>query len=350
LGEDARERASSVKGMRIVFLTNEKFDSDEIFRYMFAYVAASFPDVHIVAVRRSQAENKPFLPRLQEKVRKLLWRARRFGFVHVFEVLSSQQLRRLAFRRFWQEVDEIVVALPRPPVQLQPEKALYVETVNGPETVEAISGLEPEVVIQFHAGILQEQVFEIARIGTLNLHPGIAPLIKGQDPIQWALWERRRGWLGATVHYIDEGIDTGPVLAYAPVEPRYPGERVAPLYVRIIEVGVEHLLEALRRLAREERWTIRPPQGERVYRTVFSGWRLLLLEIRLALQRGKHYAWTTVKSICNSLGAHVSSADQNVTLPRSPDVRHRNRFWRWFSYSRHLQRSTSSTKINRLHR
>jgi methionyl-tRNA formyltransferase len=214
----------------------------------------------------------------------------------VLRSISSQQLRRPAFRRFWQEVDESVVALPRPPAQLQPEKAFYVETVNGPETVEAITKLEPDVVIHFHAGILQEQVFEIARIGTLNLHPGIAPLIKGQDPIQWALWERRREWLGATVHYIDEGIDTGPVLAYAPVEPGYPGERVAPLYVRIIEVGVERLLDALRRLAQGERWTIHPPQGVRVYRTVFSGWRLLLLEIRLALQRAKHFAWTTVKS------------------------------------------------------
>ena len=33
--------------MRIVFLTNDKFYSSEKFRYMFAYVAASFPDVHV---------------------------------------------------------------------------------------------------------------------------------------------------------------------------------------------------------------------------------------------------------------------------------------------------------------
>ena len=162
--------------------------------------------------------------------------------------------------------------------------------------MEALSKLEPDVVIQLGAGILQEQVFEIARIGTLNLHPGIAPLIKGQDPFQWALWERRPEWLGATVHWIDEGIDTGPVLAYAPVESRYSGERVATLYVRIMKVGVERLLDALHRLGRGERWTIHPPQGERVYRTVFSGWRWFLLEIRLALQRAKHFAWTTVKS------------------------------------------------------
>jgi poly-beta-hydroxyalkanoate depolymerase len=44
--------------MRIVFLTEEEFDSSEIFRYIFANVAAVFQDVHVVAVRRPQAKKK----------------------------------------------------------------------------------------------------------------------------------------------------------------------------------------------------------------------------------------------------------------------------------------------------
>jgi hypothetical protein len=63
------------------------------------------------------------------------------------------------------------------------------------------------------------------------------------------------------------------------------GGTVSPLRVRTTEVGTERLVDALCRLARGERWIIHPPQGEGVYRTVFSGWRLLLLEIRLALYR-----------------------------------------------------------------
>ncbi len=101
----------------------------------------------------------------------------------------------------------------------------------------------------------------------------------------WALWKSKREWMGSTVHYIDEGIDTGPMLAYAPVELRYPGERFPSLYVRVTELGVERLVDALFRLARGERWAIDPPQGEHVYRSDFSGWRLVLLEARLALRR-----------------------------------------------------------------
>lgn len=279
------EKMSSASGMMVVFLTNENFHMSEKFRYVFAHVAASFREVHVVAVRRSQAENKPFLPRLQGKAREHLWRARRFGFLHTLEVLTSLPLQLLIGRRNFREMDERLRALGRPTVEPRPEKAVYVETVNGPETVEAISGLEPDVVIQEAAGILHKQVIEIARVGTLNLHSGIAPLLRGQDPVYWALWERRHEWLGATVHRIDEGIDTGPVLAYAPVEPRYPGERFPSLYVRITELGTKDLVDVLCRLGRGERWTIPPPEGERVYRTIFSGWRLLLLEVRLALER-----------------------------------------------------------------
>jgi folate-dependent phosphoribosylglycinamide formyltransferase PurN len=274
--------------MRITFFTKEDFALSEEFRYFFANVAASFRDVHVVAIRRSQAGKKPFFLRtLHQKVRKVLWRARRFGVVHTLGLLSSLPLRLLITQRDEQEINERIRALPRPPVTLQPEKAIYVETVNGPDAVEAISRLEPDVVIQVKAGILRRQVFEIARIGTLNLHPGIAPLIKGQEPGYWALWEQKREWIGATLHYIDDGIDTGPVLAYAPVKPYGEGERYPSLYARTTELGVKCLVEALCRLERGDRWTISPPQGEHVYRTIPSGWRLLLLEIRLALHRAK---------------------------------------------------------------
>jgi methionyl-tRNA formyltransferase len=277
--------------MRIVFFTNENFASSEEFRYIFANVAAPFRDVHVVAIRRPQAGRKPFsLLRLYQKARKVLWRARRFGVVHTWGIVTSHPLRLLITQRDEQEIEKGFRALPRPSVKLQPAKAIYVDTVNGPDAVEAISRLEPDVVIQVKAGILRRQLFEIARIGTLNLHPGIAPLIKGQEPIYWALWEQKREWMGATLHYIDEGIDTGPVLAYAPVKPRYSGERYPSLYTRAIELGVECMVETLCRLERGERWTIHSLQGERVYRTIPSGWRLLLLEIRLAVHRARQHS------------------------------------------------------------
>jgi methionyl-tRNA formyltransferase len=267
--------------MRIVFFISERLITDEVFLYMFANVGASFHDVHVVAIRRP-IEGSSIRSRL-EKLRRL-WRYEK-GIIGVLEYISSSPIRRFIYAYNRRQALARVRALPRPSISLQPEKVTYVDTVNGPDAVKAISNLKPDVVIQVGAGILRQQIFEIARIGTLNLHPGIAPLIKGMNPIYWARWEREPRWMGATVHFIEAGIDTGPVLAYAPVTPVLPGESHSSLFVRVYESGVAQLVGTLLRLAQGERWTIQPPQGERTYHSIISGWKMCILEARDALHR-----------------------------------------------------------------
>jgi methionyl-tRNA formyltransferase len=45
---------------------------------------------------------------------------------------------------------------------------------------------------------------------TYNLHPGYLPWGRGYYPIFWSLWEDTPA--GATLHEINEGIDTGPIV------------------------------------------------------------------------------------------------------------------------------------------
>jgi methionyl-tRNA formyltransferase len=266
--------------MRIVFFTSDGFESNEVFLYIFAKVTASFHDIHIVAVRRPRYG-------LLDLYRRKLKRIRRFGsgMTNTLEMIASFPLQRLVVVRNEREARAAIQALPRPPINARSDAAIYVDSVNGPDTKRTLQKLQPDVVIQFNAGILQRHIFEVARIGTLNLHPGIAPLIKGRDPIHWALWDRKPEWLGATIHWIDEGIDTGPVLAYAHLEQRFPGERYPAVFARVYELGIERLVEVLSRLERGERWTIDPPQGEHTYRSNISGFKLALLESRGALAR-----------------------------------------------------------------
>ena len=131
--------------------------------------------------------------------------------------------------------------------------------------------LQPDAIVQFAAGIRQRQTSKSPPWGSVNLDPGIAPLTKGRDPIHWSLCKRRPKWSGATVHLIDEGIYTGPVLAYAPVKTRYWGERYPALFARVYESGVQRLVEVLRRLDRGEHWTVEYPEGEHIYRSTISG-------------------------------------------------------------------------------
>jgi len=265
--------------MRIVFFTGAPFAKRESFLYLYACVASRFPDVHIVAVEpRSRGGIAGGLRRQRRRLRRL--GPRRF-----LEVVTSSPIRWILVRRDRAVVAEMLRAIPRPAIDPDPSAAVWVSTTNGSEAVDAISRLEPDVVIQVGAGILRRRIFEIARLDTLAIRYGIAPLIGGLSSIDWALWERRWEWIGATIHTIDERSATGSVLAYAPVERKRAGEGFPGLYVRSTKKAVAALLEVLERLERGERWSIDPPAGPRAHRSAFSGWKHLALELRHFAER-----------------------------------------------------------------
>ena len=72
----------------------------------------------------------------------------------------------------------------------------------------------------------------------VNVHPALLPAFPGAHAVEEAL-AAGVDETGATVHLVDEGIDTGPVLRQESV-PVWPGDTVESLHARIREV--EHRL------------------------------------------------------------------------------------------------------------
>jgi phosphoribosylglycinamide formyltransferase-1 len=72
----------------------------------------------------------------------------------------------------------------------------------------------------------------------VNVHPALLPAFPGLDAQRQA-WEHGAKVSGATVHLVDEGVDTGPILAQEAV-PVLSGDTVETLTARILEA--EHRL------------------------------------------------------------------------------------------------------------
>jgi phosphoribosylglycinamide formyltransferase 1 len=83
----------------------------------------------------------------------------------------------------------------------------------------------------------------------LNIHPSLLPRYRGTSPQRRALEAGDRE-SGCTVHFVDEGTDTGPVVLQRTV-PIVPGDTEETLSARILEV--EHVLypEAITRVLAE---------------------------------------------------------------------------------------------------
>jgi len=89
----------------------------------------------------------------------------------------------------------------------------------------------------------------VARFPTriVNLHPALLPCFPGLDAIERAL-EHGVKVTGVTVHFVDEGMDTGPIIVQRPVEVPQPPE-LAELERRLHAVEHELLPEAIRLIA-----------------------------------------------------------------------------------------------------
>jgi methionyl-tRNA formyltransferase len=57
---------------------------------------------------------------------------------------------------------------------------------------------------------------QVPRLGSVNLHPAMLPRHRGPIPLAWALRDGD-GRYGVTWHWMDAELDTGPILAQAPV-------------------------------------------------------------------------------------------------------------------------------------
>jgi methionyl-tRNA formyltransferase len=110
-------------------------------------------------------------------------------------------------------------------VELPPSSIFDGSRLRERETVEAIQKLAPDIGLSvLFDYILKPAFLAIFPQGVVNLHPALLPYNQGQYPNVWSIVEETPS--GVTLHYIDEGIDTGDIIAQqeVPVEPIDTGE------------------------------------------------------------------------------------------------------------------------------
>jgi methionyl-tRNA formyltransferase len=85
------------------------------------------------------------------------------------------------------------------------------ELVRGSEIADELQDEEIDLLVNVHSlFVVHPAVLEAPRIGSFNLHPGPLPRYAGLNAPSWAIFCGERTH-AATVHWMDAGIDTGPI-------------------------------------------------------------------------------------------------------------------------------------------
>jgi phosphoribosylglycinamide formyltransferase 1 len=86
---------------------------------------------------------------------------------------------------------------------------------SDPAEVALMAATRPDVVLVFGTGILRDALLSEFGGRIINIHLGVSPYYRGAGTNFWPLVNRQPEYVGATIHYLDAGIDTGPIIAHA---------------------------------------------------------------------------------------------------------------------------------------
>lgn len=118
------------------------------------------------------------------------------------------------------------------------------ERIRKPEGVAQLKALEPDVVITAAFGqILTQELLDIPRFGTLNVHASLLPKHRGSAPINWCIIQGEVQ-SGVTIMKTDAGMDTGDMLRCA-ATPIGVLETAGELIGRLSVLGAQLLAETL---------------------------------------------------------------------------------------------------------
>jgi len=132
-------------------------------------------------------------------------------------------------------------------------------TLRAPEAATRLRELAPEVVVVAAFGhILRPEVLAVPPHGCVNVHASLLPRYRGAEPVAAAILAGEEE-TGITIMLMDEGMDTGPILAQRSI-PIAPDDTRVSLTEKLARLGAELLLEVLPRWLRGE--IVPRPQDE----------------------------------------------------------------------------------------
>jgi methionyl-tRNA formyltransferase len=137
------------------------------------------------------------------------------------------------------------------PVKLVAERAgipvLQPLKIRTPDFLQSLSSWRPDVItVAAYGRILHTPILQLPPMGCINVHGSLLPKYRGAAPIQWAIINGETV-TGITTMFMDEGMDTGPILLQETLE-ILPDDTTSTLAPRLAELGGRLLVDTIRQL------------------------------------------------------------------------------------------------------
>lgn len=156
------------------------------------------------------------------------------------------------------------------------------KNINSAESLDMIRSFHPELIISIAANqVFKKALIELPPKGVINLHTALLPKYRGLLPTFWVL-KNGEPRTGVSVFFVDEGIDSGPILVQKSFEI---GEMTQEqLIVATKRLGMDAIIEAVNRV-QEGGYALTPNKADEATYYSFPTRQ----DVRTFLQAGKKF-------------------------------------------------------------
>jgi hypothetical protein len=128
-----------------------------------------------------------------------------------------------------------------------------VQNYHSEDAINLLRGTGADLGIVYGTNIIKESVFGIPRLGSINLHQGLAPFYRGGPTVFWELFNGEKE-IGITIHFVATKVDTGDIILQRTLPLEYDFERFGLDYegfiddfrLSLMEPSVQMITEAVK--------------------------------------------------------------------------------------------------------
>ncbi len=166
-------------------------------------------DVNVVAAVFCNREG------FKEKLKFLRSWAKRYGVFKTVEQIIGRILDKLKNSAFEKEVLTRLISDENNKQILKDSGVplLHTDSYIRPDILQKIKELQPDIFVVHSKYMVSKKITELASVTTIGGHPGITPYYRGAYSPFWAIMQNELDMVGCTAFILDEGIDTGAVIA-----------------------------------------------------------------------------------------------------------------------------------------
>ncbi|OSB11693.1 methionyl-tRNA formyltransferase [Paraclostridium bifermentans] len=138
------------------------------------------------------------------------------------------------------------------------------ENINDQNFLNKIKPLNLDLIVCVNFDqILKKDIINLPTIGCINTHASLLPKYRGRAPLNWAMINGEQ-YSGVTVHFIDEGVDTGDIILQEKIK-IYEDDYISDLLNKVKNIYPKIVLNAIRALESNNINLIKPDLSKGFY-------------------------------------------------------------------------------------